>query len=403
MPSFLKYRHPHVAATEARWQLCKTFYTGEGAASYLVRHEQGESSTSFEERARLAQFVPYVSTVIDTLAGVLFERESDVVRSWGFLGDPDTPGTEAYRLSRDTGGGLNYGTMLRRTAIDLLLYNEIFLLIDGEQVRTLSPLSVPNYLERNGRIESALVREVVDTRTSITEEPETIDQFVLYEPEGWTRYREDKGAAVAVSSGRYSESGRMYVDRTGAAIPPLVRVALPWRRYVAYMLAESARVLYNMESDRDSLLRSASYPKLVISGDDDHFIEQAEGLKKGSNVLQRLEEYGDHSYIAPPTGGIEVAGSTLRDKQADFYRHAWDLISAEGQVQKTATQVALERSAGLSSALSMIAATMEEIESNVLWLLAQSLSDRLSDWSSLTADWSGVDYSQVSIEMPQTA
>lgn len=404
MSNWLKYESPHYASMSAKWQRTHTLYTGEGAGSLLVQHRQGESDQSFRERVQLASFLPYTATVIDSLVGALFEKEAAIERDWGFMGDPDTPGTTAYHLSRDIdGSGMNYSTMLRRAATDLIVFNELFVLVDGERVRLLSPLSVPNYLEQSGRLTAGLVKEVVDGRTSIFSEPESVEQYVLYTAQGWTRWQDRQGTPVQVASGLYSESGRLYAGRDGEPMPPLVRITLPWRRYVAYALAENHRALFNSESDRDALVRAASYPKLVLSGDDQFFSEQVENLKRGSNVLQRLSEFGDHSYIAPPVEGIEAANATLETKQRAFYQAGWDIISAEGQVQKTATQAALERSAGLAGALAMIAATMEELDGQILWLLAQSVSDREAAWASVSADWGAIDFASVTVETPQVA
>lgn len=381
--NFLKHQHPHFAAQQARYQLAGAFYSGEGVHAYIKQHKQGESKDSYAARVELAQFQPYLSTVLDSLAGILFQQPQE--RSWGFLGDPETPGTEAYRLSRDIHQGMNFETMLRRLAVDLLLFQDVWVLVDGDRVRVLPPTSVPNWID--GPEPAAIVKEVVDIRASIYDEPKQADQYVLYTPQGWTRYQDKSGTAVQVASGLYSESGRQYTGRNGRPTLPIFKVSLPWRRYVAHSLAESARVLYNSESELDHRLRSMSFSKLVISGDDEFFKSQVDALKKGSNVLQRLEEFGGHEYVSPSADGLEVAGAHLEKKQKAFFKLAFDLISLEGSVQKTATEVALERSAGLASALAMVTSTMEDADSQILWLLAQSLSDRPAEWPSLSTTW----------------
>ncbi len=397
--TFLQHQHPDYAAMQAAWQLTRSMYAGDGARAHLLQHRQGESRQSYEERVALAQFQPYVASVIDSLAGMLFQRPPR--RDWGFMGDPETPGAEAHRLSRDVHGGMNYDVMLRRLAIELLLHQSVWILVDGDRVRLLPPTGVPNWHE-NGVLQAAVVKEVVDARASIHDAPRQIDQWVVYTADGWTRYQDKPGAAVQVAAGAYSETGRVYVDRAGRRAPPIFRVELPWRRYVAHSLAESAKSLYNAESELDSRLRQMSFAKLVISGDDSFFDAQVEALRKGSNVLQRLPDWGDHSYISPSSSGLDAAMAHLKTKQQNFFKLAWDLVSLEGGVQKTATEVALERSSGLAGALAMVAAAMEEADGGILWLLAQSLSERPADWASTSASWP-YDYTSVTIQVNETA
>lgn len=390
--TWLQYEHPRYSEVLPQWQLVRAFYTGENVTGYILQHKQGESKLAFDERKKLAHFHGFVGDIIDSLSGLLFEKEDEVVRDWGPLGSPEVAGTTAHRIWTDADGqGTNYSTLLRKLAIQVLIHQEMFVLVDAPEgaqearIRLIPPTDVPNYLPDMTQI---VVRESVDERRSLTEKPDPQTQFVVYTPEGWTRYRMTAGGQeVVIAEGAYSDTGRVFLNRHGEPVPPIFRLRLPFDRYVAHQLADSARVLLNTESDRDNLQRAASYPKLVISGDDDHFNGQVEGLRKGSNVLHRLEAFGDHNYIAPPVTGVEAATTVLAKKIKQFYDSAWRLYDAEGKIHQTATGAALDRSSGLASALAMIAATLEEFETQSLWLLAQAYSDRPEDWHKVRCVW----------------
>lgn len=389
---WLEHENPHYANMLAKWQLTRAFYSGIDTEGYLLMHRQGESESAYRERVELAHFNAYLGDVIDSLAGLLFEKEDEVVRDWGGLGSPDTDGTIAHRIWTDCDAqGTNYSTLLRRFAVQVLLHQEMFCLVDAPvgsreaRIRLIPPTDVPNYLPDMTQV---VVRESVDERVSLTEKPEPQTQLVVYTPQGWTRYRKSAGGqGVVVAEGTYSDTGRGYINRHGEPIPPIFRIELPFVRYVAYQLARSARVLYNTESDRDNLQRAASYPKIVLSADDDLYDKLVGELRKGSNVLQRDPSYGDHYFIAPQTDGVQAATEVLDKKVKRFYDSGWRLYDSEGKIHQTATGAALERSSGLASALAMIASTLEEFETTVLWLLAQSYSDKPAHWQKVSVQW----------------
>src|SRR5690606_5814026 len=203
---------------------------------------------------------------------------------------------------------------------------------------------------------------------------------------------------VMIGAALYSETGRVYMSRSGSPMPPIFRIQLPFARYVAHQLAKREMILTNMTSDRDHLQRSTSYPKLVITAADELFDKMTKSLMKGSSVLQELPEHaGGHRYINPSAEGITVSTATIEAKTKHFYSTAFRLIDAEGRASRTATEAVMERSNGLAAALSMIAASMQEAESTLLHLLAQAYSDRESEWDRADSTWP-TDYQNVKLE-----
>lgn len=306
-------------------------------------------------------------------------------------------------------------TALRcRLALTLLLFDWAWILVDGPaahreaHVKIIDPTSVPNWLD--GR--EVLVRESVDTRSSLREKVKQQQQYVLYGIEGWERYRlsRDTGLAIEgateilIGSAPYSEAGRVYVSRSGVPMPPVFQVKSPFRRYIAHQLARHERVVANIESDRDALQRNTSYPKLVLSAQDELFDKLVKQLKKGSNVLQELpsETGGEHRYISADPSGIEVSTATLEQKRKAFRETAFRLYDAEGRLQQTATAAAMKRSSGLAAALALLAETMAEAESTMLHLLAQAYDDRPGAWAETGCTWP-TDYSSVDVGSPANA
>jgi hypothetical protein len=404
--TWLRNENPTYASALADRELVRAFYTGEGVGAYLRQYAQGESPTAFEERKALAHADPHLALVVDTVAGMLFDAEAD--RSFGALGDPEVPGTTAHAFWRDAdGAGTTYRAALQQAAVELVLMNEVWVLVDPDEdgrprVKILPTLSVTDWVEDRDGIAEALTVETVDGRRSVLEDPALQTQYAVYGPSEWTRYREDDGQVVFLGSGAYSETNRPYLTRSGRPTAPVVRVRLPFRRYVAAQLARSGRALFSKRSDRDALQRSASYPKLVLTATDDEFTEILDGIRAGSNVLRLDPQHaGTHDYIAPPMDGVLAATETLAADERAFYQTAWRLLESEGQAAVTATEAVLNRSAGLSAALTLVAAAMEELERSVLYLAEQAVTDRPGDWTS-DATWP-TNYNEVKMDLPGMA
>lgn len=406
MKHFTQFEHPEYKKMLPKWQLVQQAYTGEDLGTWLVMNRLGEAESSFAERKQLATFLPYTASVVDALVGVAFADEHEVERSWGPLGDPTAAGSHAYELSRDADGqGTNYDTFLRQATIDLLLYERTYVFVDMDEVtglprlRRIPATAVPNWI--GSPTTEAIIKEEADTRRSLMDEPRTAEQYLYVNPAGWARYQKGKeGEPVLIEEGNYSDH-RQWMDRHGRPTAPLIRIDLPWKRYVAYTLAAVHKAIYNQQSDADHRLRNSSYAKLVLALDDDAYEAQRKELAKGSNLLQLPpDNTAKHEYISPSTDAIDVAREGLKDKVQTFYATAFNLLNLEGQVQKTATEIVAERSTGLQAALSMISASIEDLDSACLYMMAQALTEDRAGWLATSSTWTH-SYQDVSLELPE--
>lgn len=398
MSSWLNYHHPDYSAALPDWRIAYAQYTGD-VQSQLQQFKQAESTTQFDERRQLAQFHPVLADVLDTVAGMPFERLGEVERFWGGMGDPEDLTSVAGRLMTNVDGhGEDLDVLSHRACLDLLLYQRTYALVEGPgdggpyrsdaRVTLLPPTAVPNWVSGPHGFEQVMIRETVVEATSLTTEPRAVEQTLVVTPTGWQRWREGEGNPVLVSEGLYSPDGRAYVSRSGAPICPVVRVDLPFRRRIAAQLARSAAVLYNLESARDSGLRSACFPKLELVGTDEEVAAIARGLKAGSNVVQSSPEHArGHTYLTPGTNGAETLSKVLEDKYKRFHETAFRLLAAESRVATTATEAQLRRSEGAGAILSVLAGALEEFETQLMWLLAQCYSDREADWQATGSTW----------------
>src|SRR5258708_26353750 len=88
--------HPEYEANLDKWTMAMEHYTGlvlepDRVIKYLPRKQQAESIEGYRERTGLADYTPHFSTVVDSLAGMLFSAEAETNRDWAQLGDPDDP------------------------------------------------------------------------------------------------------------------------------------------------------------------------------------------------------------------------------------------------------------------------------------------------------------------------
>ena len=393
MGTWLSYTNPEYDANIQKWTIADDFYTAKFYDSertikqYLIKRAQGETDDSYDERKSLLDYTPVFPHVVDSLAGMLFAAEGKAQRIWddeagGALGDPLDADTTAGQLKRDADGyGTDWETLMKQAAIDLIVMHTKWCLVDGftegrdiPTVHLIDPMKVTNWrYARDGRLVEVLVYESVDVRESIEEPAEAEGQYVRYTTEGWQRYREGEGGAVAVTddgaSGEYN-----YVDRGGQPILPIFRVGLPMRRHVGHILARKQMVIMNRESSRDHSLRVAEFPKLVLSAGDNLFNSIVKNLEKGSNVLQANPEGQLHQYISSNHEPARLGGEILMEKIKNFYITAFQEYADSARV-KTATEVQQDLAKGIGAFLELVAGAVDEIENGAFWRIEQAMFD----------------------------
>lgn len=380
--SWLRNAHPVHQKFCLRWKHVMDFYLGEVAdkdcaRDYLIKRYQGEPEKAFQERVQCADYTPHFGTIVDTIAGMLFAVEDRASRVWvdadgkGALGDPTDLGSAANLLWVDADGhGIGWPTLWRQCAIDLINYQYLWVLVDTVHdrhvVKLIPPTMVPNWADDMSVV---LMKEHAVQMSLEDEEPR--ETFIKWTLAGWERWYESKeGLPVKVGGDGYK-----YVDRAGQPTLPIFRVELPIRRYVAWLLAKKAAVMFNQESVRDFALRLASFTKLILSvGSKEQYEELLKKLLAGENVLpEDKSASGGHRYIAPDGSPIQLATDILKEKREDLWTSGFKLY-ANAAREATATEIKQDVAAGIGAFLQLLKAAVDDCENGAFWRLEQAVA-----------------------------
>lgn len=419
--SWLDRQHPEYARMLPRWQKVNDFYLGEVAddtvaRTYLIRRFQGEPDESYKERLRTADYTPHLGTLIDTLAGMLYAVDDRASRVWSGesgrdgLGDPATAGTLANRLTVDADGlGCGWTTIWRQFTIDVINHQLMWVLVDtadGEPVvKLISPVAVPNWVDGpRGPIE-VLMCEQRDQRASLEDTSAAEKTYIRWGLTGWTRWAKTKEGVTFQLAGTEGAGVYKYVDRNGKPTLPIFPVRLPIRRYVAWLLAEKAQVIFNQESVRDFAVRIASFTKLVVGVESDEQYEKI--LKKlvdGENVLPEGKDAGGaHRFIAPLSEPARL-GSDILDKKIEHFWVAGFKMYADAARERTATEIKQEVAGGVGAFLQLLKAAVDDAENGAMWRLEQAeRSESPETWGvahvERSDDFSSIDLSAILDQM----
>lgn len=383
----LGFRHPTWSEFHKMWKFTRDFYTAdvlrpELLTTYLRQKKQGETNDAFRERCENADLTNHFGTIVDSLVGMLGQVETDAARVWGLkdkesgqvsgLGERTEPDTAAARLWRDADGlGTSWLAFWSLVATELSLTHLGWLMIDARDedsdpaVRYLEPGCVVNWLVGpGGRLSDVLIREQVDARTSLWDKEAQVDQYLHITVDGWARYRLQDGALVlAEEPGTWAQH---FEDDAGNRIVPLRHLVVPVKRQVGYYLAKKQSAIYNRESERDTLLRTANFPKLNVNGSETVYLAVVEALKQGNNVLQGT----GHEFIAPPTESAALATSVLEGKSREFYMTGFREYGDAAR-ERTATEVKQDVASGAAAYLTMLARALDQAETWAMHLLTQ--------------------------------
>lgn len=416
--TWLEYSPPEYLRKVVKWLYAREVYTGEVASlpritRYLIRKGIGETLEGYQERVALADFSPFFSHIVDSLAGMMFGVEVDADRRLGSLGDPDDINTPMGKMWIDADGDRNgYLTLWKLLTCELIAIHDAWLFVDGgvdglaPKVRLLPSESVSNWRYENGVLVEALFREVADTRTSLKDDPRTVQvQFVYMTVDGWQRWiqrnvtpdtgknplgtlspipPQGPGTPNAPMTGESPQAvplGPMnpwhYETPNGARTIPMVPVSLPLRRHVGYILARKAIAIFNKESERDHLLRFSSFPLLNVRGNDAQFKKTTDALKRGARAIQVPMGGEPHAFIAPSSEPARIMGEAIVRKVDELYTTGFREYSAANSRSsgnsKTATEVKYDLSTGIAAFLTMVKSAIDDAENTVLGLLEQTL------------------------------
>lgn len=405
-------QHPDYQDEQQKWVDSWRHYTGTYAtdhiAEYLHRKEQRETTEAYEERQKISDPVIHFPTAVDGLNGILFAKDEDTERDWGELGDPEEPDSFAYTLKRDADGNdTNWNPLMKQVGIRLTVMHKMWGLVegvkteddeDGNTLRTLqegsvkliNPQDVVNWYPDTGNPRQVLVKEDYDSRTSIrdTEADQEQDVYVLYELDGWTRFKvetyEDKNGdtqskEVILGQGQYE----YWADTDKSMrILPIFPVEIPMPRHVGHLLAKKQEHIYNKKSRRDFAIMNMSFSLLRMVADKDQYNDLLNNIEKGFNIVrQDPEAQGEHGYMSPDSSYLTEFGNILEKDKEDFYDAAFKQYG-DAAKQATATEIRLESRSGIEAFLTLLVSSVDEFEEAALWRLMQVYHDNPSAWGS---------------------
>ena len=346
---------------------------------FLFQHSQAESEEAFEERKKIAQYKPHFAFAVDSLAGQLFAKESDISRTFSgedddsrlTLGDPDDTDTIIGRLWKNVDGtGSNYPTVWKTLAPRLIANRKWGIFVDaptGEKsssrITLLDPRNVWDKIYDNGRLIEIKVYEESIVQASMQETPETVKEVVIYTLEGWTRYTED---GSEVDSGAY-----VYWDDKEKKEKhlPYREIEVPIRRDLGYSLAKTANATFNLESTRDFRVWSSCINRLALNTDQSP-TEIKKGIKEGTGIIITTGDRGRAEYINPSQEPALASTKILEQQVREFYEVFFRGYANAGR-QATATEIMQDVAAGVQAYLVLLKTAIDEAENFVLGMLEQ--------------------------------
>ena len=407
MSHYSENRSPEWEKKNGKWIYAWHHYTGEYAdeeniGDYLHRKEQAETLKAYDERLFTSDISLHFGSLIDSLCGVMFSKESDAKRSFGILGEYDENGeldkdSIAYKISHNSDGkGTNWVPMMKKTAITQTVLHTVWGLVEGVEVdedgNTISeacvkhilPQHVVNQFPSNGNPTSVLVKEKRDNRNGITTSlHDDEDTYTLYELDGWTRFRvatNQNGEQVeeVLGQGDY----RYYADAE-KRIPclPIFRVDIPMPRMVGYLLARKNNYIFNYKSIRDFAVRNMAFAFLQVVADQSQYDQLLDDLDKGFRILRKdPDAHGEHGYKSPDSSYLTEAGRIYEKDVEAFYKDGFKEYGRAAQ--RTATEVHLESQSGIQAFLALLVSSVDEFENNALWLINQVYyPERPTEWA----------------------
>ena len=325
----------------------------------------------------------------------------------GSFADIATPAGKLW-MNAD-GYGTNYPVLWRQFTPKLIYFQTVWVYVDGIQTVTdeggeritktpsihiIDPIAVDNWGEENGRKVWVKVRHKVMENDNTPEgDQKVVEKRTVYTLDGWKRYRKIKGAdgkeAWADDTDGNEPAQGTYAfyetsDRT-KRILPIFQVRMPFDMYLGYMLARKSVVLLNKESERDHLVRYGSLVTRVDESSpmvyDEHKTQQREG-----EFTQNFEAGSKLYFAAPPMQPAIENREIIREKRENFFRTAYQQFNDQA-AQATATQIRQSSRAGIESLLSLISATLDEAETQALFLLEQiTFPDKPNLWGQAYAE-----------------
>lgn len=416
--AWLDFEHADFAALLEKWRYVETLddgtYIDEGNIdSYLLRRSQGEAKEMHDDRKANIDPDLLFSSLMSRISGQFFESESRLDIAWmpedgpGGLGDPDDPSSRAWQIRHDTdGSGIGLKMWMQKLFRCLERYERIYVLIalpsqehGAVYWHIITPDHVTDWEEAGGQIVEAKIRHETSRRASLMEEPTGFVEVDLLTLGGQRRWRFEKKetsreAAEVISDEENLPASWSFFRTPSANEPrlPLIRSLVPFRQYVAFLLAKKAVALFNRASERDNRLRVAFTPFTVYKKSGGYRADAtnpvAEQKRQGANFITIGDEEDLYTEEAP-VAGTETATEVIADKRRNLFISASQTYENEA-AQATATEIRHEERGGRVSALTLFAQRFDQILRECLFITEQIEhpgAPRL--WGKVTAERTG--------------
>jgi len=393
MPNLLDYRHPDYETRKRRSTFAELYRTGrvqdkveesarrddgtriQQGSLHLQRRSQGETIDAYRERAYVSRYPRHFGRVVTSFVGSLMQSEEKASRQWSdALGSPQEDGTLMARYYEDIDGqGTPLKQCLQSIADTLVTSHRQWYLLDPPSDSGLAKLhllpekDVLNWVTQDGRLVDVLIREHIDDRTSIEQEPGSQETFLRYTLDGWTRYRKEEDGFSVPDEGEWDPGFYRTTDREEKRLP-MGYIDLGLGEPVGYNMARGARYLYNLLSDIRWAIRRTSFSKLAPEKEaltEEEYELASRALEDGHNFLTFPAQY-----IAPDAGVFTGAYDIYKQEVRDFYVTALQSYE-DAAKERTATEIMQDESEGRFSFLAVLARAMDKVEQDIYNLLHQ--------------------------------
>ncbi len=353
-------------------------YKQDYSDEFLHRKVQAETVEAFIERLLISDPILLFATAVDSLCGMVFGREDEIIREFGQLGDPKQDSFAARFLANADGSGMNLEPLMKKVAVHLTSLHGVWGLVDGvmgdkePSLKVISRQSVVDWYPSLARPTEVLVKEEKDNRNGIGEDAEgSTDVYVHYTLDGWVRYRKnDKGQEEILDSGEYE----YYEDeQRKVRTLPIFYTELPMPRPIGYLLAVKQNHIYNKKSIRDFAIRNISFAFLQIVADEQQYEAFLSELEKGYRVVRLDPDANkEHSYKSPDSAYLKEAGEIIKADIEGYMKAAFQAFGDSAK-QVTATEILHESRSGVEAFLNLLVTSLDEFENRGYFLLEQTL------------------------------
>lgn len=403
---WLKQKSEHFQAHEQMWKDIMLCYDSNVRKlrdpKYLIRRKSGESWGQFQERLALADWPALFPIIVDTYVGRMLEAERRITRVWqddakrNGLGEISDKKSRAGQLWRNAdGGGSNWLTLVEDAAVLFLTLKEFYALTQGVRrdangkvigdpyVRLIEPWAVHDVEYDGNKLVEAKVFHRFNRRKSVKQMNDFVDRYTIYTLDGTEVWeiaeKEGEEDRIVQQMTPYGMVGNKpfyyYADEERSLsnrILPIFRNVLPLRRNPGATLADKNLVVFNMDSERNNIVRTGNTAKAQFVGDRAKFVQLIQENDAGSNIWQ-LDPNAtkDHKFIAPPMDSAKIATEVIQKKFEEFFLTAFRTYedSVRGRV-KTATEVESD-AAGENGILNILATGLDEYENGAALRLEQ--------------------------------